>query len=136
MQELCETLVTRIQAVGFQMTDVTKRFMYGSILSILDKSGNKLVGLLSSLILVRMLLHEDFGVIAITLMMFIYDTLLVAITFWKHALVNIVKHFKIIKVIATNLFPCILAALIAHLSFNNWKTLLWFQNAHHSQFRC
>jgi lipopolysaccharide exporter len=50
------------------MTDVTKRFMYGSILSILNKSGNKLVGLLSSLILVRMLLPEDFGVIAISLM--------------------------------------------------------------------
>jgi lipopolysaccharide exporter len=50
------------------MTDVTKRFMYGSILSILNKSGNKLVGMLSTLILVRLLLPEDFGVIAITLM--------------------------------------------------------------------
>ena len=50
------------------MTDVTKRFLHGSVLSILNTSGNKIVGMLSTLILVRLLLPEDFGVIAITLM--------------------------------------------------------------------
>jgi lipopolysaccharide exporter len=50
------------------MTGVTKRFLYGSFLSVLNKSGNKLVGMLSTLILVRLLLPEDFGLIAITLM--------------------------------------------------------------------
>jgi lipopolysaccharide exporter len=50
------------------MSNITKKFLKGSILSVLNKSGDKLIGLLSTLILVRLLLPEDFGVIAITLM--------------------------------------------------------------------
>ena len=50
------------------MTGVTKSFLQGSVLSLLNQSGNKIVGMLSTLILVRLLLPEDFGVIAITLL--------------------------------------------------------------------